>query len=205
MSGCGCEMEIKDQEQRGVLRVLLWINAVMFVAELGTGWLSQSTALIADSMDMLADALVYALSLYAVGRSIGHKARAARLSGIFQILLGLGVGIDIVRRLLLGSEPQSAFMMIVGVVALIANLACLVLIARHREGEIHMRASWIFSKNDVIANLGVIAGGVLVRVTGTRWPDLVIGAAIAALVLWGGVRILRDASRERLESAGGEI
>jgi len=197
MSGCGCEIEIKDQEQRGVLRVLLAINAVMFVAEFGAGWMGQSTALIADAMDMFADALVYGLGLYAVGRPAAAKVRAAHLSGVFQILLGCGVALDIARRVHAGSEPESLFMVGVGLVALVANVACLVLIARHRDGEVHMRASWIFSKNDVIANVGVIAGGLLVYWSGSRWPDLVIGAMIALLVIRGGTQIIRDADRER--------
>jgi Co/Zn/Cd efflux system component len=197
MSGCGCEIEIKDQGQRGVLRVLLAINAVMFVAELGAGWWGQSTSLIADAMDMFADALVYGLGLYAVGRPAAAKVRAAHLSGVFQILLGLGVALDISRRALVGSEPESLFMVGVGLVALVANVVCLVLISRHRDGEVHMRASWIFSKNDVIANVGVIAGGLLVHWSGSRWPDLVIGAMIALLVIRGGVQIVRDAGRER--------
>ena len=197
MSGCGCEIEIKDQEQRGVLRVLLVINAVMFVAEFGAGWWGQSTSLIADAMDMFADALVYGLGLYAVGRPAAAKVRAAHLSGVFQILLGLGVALDIARRALVGSEPESLFMVGVGLVALVANVVCLVLISRHRDGEVHMRASWIFSKNDVIANVGVIAGGLLVHWSGSRWPDLVIGAMIALLVIRGGVQIVRDAGRER--------
>lgn len=197
MSGCGCEIEVQDSDQRGVLRVLLVINAIMFLAELATGWLGQSTALIADAMDMFADALVYGVALYAVGRSLATKVQAARLSGVLQVALGIGVGVDIVRRMALGSEPQSLFMMGVGVVALVANVVCLMLIARHRQGEVHMRASWIFSKNDVIANVGVIAGGLLIYFTGSRWPDLIIGAAIAVLVLRGGIGILREAAGDR--------
>jgi cation diffusion facilitator family transporter len=194
MSGCGCEIEVQDRDQRGVLRILLLINAIMFVAELGTGWVGQSTSLIADAMDMFADALVYGLALYAVGRSAAAKLRAARLSGLFQIALGIGVGVDIARRVALGSEPQSLFMLGVGLVALVANVVCLVLIARHRHGEVHMRASWIFSKNDVIANLGVIGGGLLVHWSGNRWPDLVVGAAIAVMVFRGGLQILKEAT-----------
>jgi Co/Zn/Cd efflux system component len=87
-------------------------------------------------------------------------------------------------------------MMIVGTIALVANLSCLALLSKHREGEVHMRASWIFSVNDVLANLGVILGGVLVMASGSRWPDLVIGAVIVLLVMRGGVRILLDARRE---------
>ncbi len=196
MSGCGCEIEIKDKAQRGVLLWLLAINGVMFVAEMVAGIIGDSTALIADSLDMLADATVYAIGLYAVGRSLLVKAKAAHLSGIFQIVLGLGVLFDIVRRTIVGSEPESMIMVIVGMVALVANTICLVLIYKHRKGEVHMRASWVFSKNDVIANLGVISAGLLVAYTGSFWPDLIIGLLIATIVMRGGLYIIKDANRE---------
>ncbi len=196
MSGCGCEIEIKNGEQRRVLIWLLAINGVMFVAEMIAGVMADSTALIADSLDMLADATVYAIGLYAVGRSLLVKAKAAQISGIFQVVLGLGVLFDIARRAIIGSEPESMMMIAVGGVALIANTICLVLIYQHREDEVHMRASWIFSKNDVIANLGVIVGGLLVAYTGSSYPDLVIGLVIAAIVVHGGLAIYKDASAE---------
>ena len=197
MAGCDCEVEIKDKSERRVLVALLLINGVMFVAEFAVGWWAQSTALIADAFDMLADAMVYGVGLYAVGRSLLVKAHAAHISGSLQVLLGLLVLVDIVRRLIVGSEPVSTLMMGMGVIALIANVTCLVLIARHREGEVHMRASWIFSKNDVIANLGVILAGGLVAWTGSRLPDLVIGLLVALIVIRGGVLILQDAKMTR--------
>ena len=197
MSGCGCEIEIKNRDQSRVLILLLAINGVMFVAEMVAGILGDSTALIADSLDMLADATVYAIGLYAVGRSLLVKAKAAHISGIFQIMLGLGVLFDIVRRTVVGSEPESMMMVSVGMVALVANAICLVLIYKHRQGEVHMRASWIFSKNDVIANLGVIAAGLLVAYTDSHWPDLIIGLLIATIVTRGGLHIIKDAKRER--------
>ncbi|MCF6258479.1 MAG: cation transporter [Gammaproteobacteria bacterium] len=197
MSGCGCEIEIKNKEQRRVLILLLAINGVMFMAEIVAGIIADSTALIADSLDMLADATVYAIGLYAVGRSLLAKAKAAHISGILQVVLGLGVLFDIVRRTVVGSEPESTMMIVVGIVALIANTVCLMLIYKHRQGEVHMRASWIFSKNDVIANLGVISGGFLVAYTGSSYPDLFIGLIIAAIVIRGGIHIIKDAKREK--------
>lgn len=204
MTGCGCDdaLEPKTREERRVLRVLLAINAAMFVLEIVAGWVAESTGLIADSLDMLADATVYGIALYAVGRSAKAKSRAALLSGVFQILLAAGVGAEVVRRAVVGSDPVSLPMMAVGAIALAANLTCLALLAKHREGEVHMRASWIFSVNDVLANLGVILGGLLVLLVGSRWPDLAIGAAITVLVLWGGIRILREACSERPSDSG---
>ena len=196
MSDCDCEVEAKNEEQKRVLVWLLAINGAMFVVELVLGLLAQSTGLIADSLDMLADATVYAIGLWAVGRAVSAKARAALTSGVAQIALALFVGGDVARRAVTGSEPVSWLMIGVGLVALVANVICLTLIAKHRDGEVHMRASWIFSKNDVLANLGVVASGVLVMVLESRIPDLVIGAAIAFLVMRGGIHIVKDARGE---------
>lgn len=196
MSDCGCDIEIKDASQAKVLIILLAINASMFVFELGLGWYAQSTGLIADSIDMLADAIIYGIGLYAVSRSAERKARAALLSGWFQGGLALLIAVDIVRRMIVGSEPASALMMGVGVIALIANIICLRLIAQHKDGEVHMRASWIFSKNDVIANTGIILGGLLVWMLDSRWPDLIIGSLIAVIILNGARHIIHDARQE---------
>ncbi len=180
-----------DAQEARVLRWLLAINALMFVVELVAGWLAESTGLIADALDMFADAAVYGLALYAVGRAAAHKLRAARLSGWLQLLLALGALAEVLRRLLLGSEPEPPLMMGIALLALLANVSCMALLARHREGGVHMRASWIFSTNDALANLGVILAGALVAWSGSNVPDLVIGALIALLVLGGARRILR--------------
>ena len=193
MANCGCGTEQAEKLERKTLITLLAINALMFVVELVLGWLAQSTGLIADSLDMLADAAVYGISLYAVGRGLRLQISAARTSGLLQIVLGVGVLADVVRRALLGSEPQSLLIMSVGMLALCANVACLLLVSRHRQGGIHMRASYIFSANDVIANIGVIVAGVLVAILGSRFPDLAIGAIISFVVIRGGVRILGEA------------
>lgn len=201
MSDCGCGADQAESLERKTLIVLLAINALMFVAELTLGWLAQSTGLIADSLDMLADATVYGLSLYAVGKGVVKQAGAARVSGYLQILLGVGVLFEVLRRLLLGSEPQSTLIMVVGAVALVANIFCLVLISRHRDGGVHMRASWIFSTNDVIANIGVILSGALVALMASPYPDLIVGTIISVVVIRGGIKILSDAKQTQ-ESAG---
>jgi Co/Zn/Cd efflux system component len=207
MSSCGCEIEIKDQEQKAVLYWLLGINAVMFIIEMSVGLLADSTALIADSLDMLADAVVYGVGIYAVGKTIVHKANAAKVSGYFQLALGLLILVDIARRATFGSEPESMLMMGMGGVALIANVICLAIIRKQKNGEVHMRASWIFSANDVIANIGVILAGAMVYLFDTRWPDLVIGFIVSIVVLRGAVLILKDARQEFREnsSTNGEI
>ena len=182
--------ELTASKEAGTLKILLGINAAMFVIELGAGLIAQSTGLIADSLDMFADAAVYGLALFAVGRAAQLQVRAAHLAGIVQIVLALGVLVEVVRRFMYGSEPESMLMMGIGLVALVANVSCLLMIYGHREGGAHMKASWIFSANDVIANIGVIAAGALVAWTGSPYPDLVIGTVVGLIVLNGARRIL---------------
>ena len=184
-----CDDDAPDVES-GTLRVLLAINGAMFAVEVVAGWLAQSTGLLADSLDMLADAAVYGLALYAVGRAPGLKLRAAHASGWLQLTLALGAFSEVARRAFFGSAPEPPAMIGVSLVALAANVTCLVLIHRHRHRGAHMEASFIFSANDVLANLGVIAAGALIAATGSPVPDLLIGAAIAGLVLRGAIRIL---------------
>ncbi|MFC4700811.1 cation transporter [Glaciecola siphonariae] len=200
MSGCGCEVTINDKSQKRVLYWLLAINAAMFIIELAVGLLADSTALIADSMDMLADAVIYAIGIYAVGKSIIHKANAAKVSGYFQLMLGVIILIDIIRRFIMGSEPVSHLMMGMGAVAMVANVMCLSIIRKHKDGDVNMRASWIFSANDVIANMGVIAAGVLVLWLDSRLPDLIIGMVVSIVVLRGAWMILKDATKELNEN-----
>lgn len=177
-------------QESGTLRVLLGINAIMFVVEMTAGVIAQSTGLIADSLDMFADAAVYGLALYAVGHGAKMQMRAAHLAGVLQLILALGVLIEVGRRFVFGSEPESLMMMAIAFVALIANTGCLLMISKHREGGAHMKASWIFSANDVVINLGVIAAGALVAWTGSSYPDLIIGTIVGLIVLNGARRIL---------------
>lgn len=195
MPECGCGSEQTEKLERKTLIILLAINGFMFFAEFIFGWLAESTGLIADSLDMLADAGVYGISLYAVGRSIHLQSRAASVSGVLQIILGIGVLAEVLRRLIFGSEPESVLIIVVATVALIANVVCLMLISPHRNAGAHMRASWIFSTNDVIANLGVIISGVLVWMIDSRIPDLIAGAIISTVIVRGGITILRDAKQ----------
>ncbi len=177
--------------------MLLGINAAMFLAESVLGWLFESMGLMADSIDMFADAWVYGISLYAVGKSKRLQAKAASMAGILQFGLGVGVLVEVARRFFTGSEPLGIGMFLVGITALAANVTCLVLLAKHRNGGVHMRASWIFSTNDVIANCGVLVSAALVWLTQSPYPDLVIGGAISFIVLKGGIRILDDALQEQ--------
>lgn len=190
-------MTIDDERaraERAVLRKLLAINAAMFVVELVAGWAADSMGLVADSLDMLADAGVYGVALGVTGRGPVAKARAAATSGLLQLgLAGLAVGEVARRAWLRGAEPLSLVMIAVSTLALVANATCLGLLRRHRHGDVHLRASYIFSATDVQANLGVIAAGLLVLLTGWGLFDLVIGLLICGFVVRGGVRILREA------------
>jgi Co/Zn/Cd efflux system component/copper chaperone CopZ len=180
-----------DQQEHRTLVILLLINGLMFLAELGFGIYAQSTGLIADSLDMLADSLVYGISLYAIGKQVSSKYLAAKVSGWLQVLLVLGALFEVIRRFFSGSEPLSSFMITVAAIAFCANLFCLWLISKHRHGGVHMKASWIFSSNDVIANFGVIVAGTLVYFTNSNWPDLAVGLVISVVVFIGAIRILK--------------
>jgi cation diffusion facilitator family transporter len=190
-------MEAKNAAERKTLRILLLLNGVMFVVGIVAGTIANSTALVADSLDMLADASVYMISLYAVGKSAHYKNRAATLSGFFQITLAMIVVVDVIRRFVWGSSPESGWMMATALLSLIVNSYGLYLLSKHRRSEVHMRASWIFTQNDVIANFSVMIAGFLVTLFNSRFPDLIVGLGIASLVVWGGISIIRDAQRDR--------
>lgn len=182
------------------LKILLAINFSMFLFEIAFGIISDSTGLIADSLDMLADSLVYGVSLYAVGKVAHTKNKAAFVSGILQMALALGCLFEVARRFIFGSDPISSFMVVISSIALLANVACLFLIYKHKDGGVHMKASWIFSANDVIANTGVLLAGLLVALTGSRYPDLAIGMIVALVVFRGAIQILK---LSRLEAGVG--
>ena len=185
------EPDAGDEQQRKLLIIVLLINAALFVLEMATGFIAQSMGLVADSLDMLADALVYGLSLYAVGKAVAQKKRVARMSGYFQLFLaGFGV-FEVLRRFLgAGDEPDFTLMITISLIALAGNVAALFVLRRAQSQDVHMKASWIFTSNDVLVNIGVIAAGVLVFVTGSKLPDLLVGAAVFCLVGVGAFRIL---------------
>lgn len=178
-------------EEARTLKIVLGINGGMFVAEVIGAFLADSSALLADSLDMFADAAVYGIALFGVHRARATQLRAARTSGILQLLLAVVALAEVIRRLVMGSEPEAPLMVAVATIALAANLTSMWLLGRHRAGGAHMKASWIFTTNDVIANLGVIGAALLVRILESATPDLVVATAIALVVLSGAVRILR--------------
>jgi Co/Zn/Cd efflux system component len=157
-----------------------------------TGLISKSMGLVADSLDMLADSFVYGLSLWAVGSTVLRKKKVARLSGYFQLTLALLGIIEIVRRFI-GSEAMPDYRIMIGVsiFSLIANGICLYLLQKSKSKEAHMKASMIFTSNDVIINTGVILAGVLVLLTQSKYPDLIIGSIVFLIVVKGAFRILK--------------
>jgi Co/Zn/Cd efflux system component len=184
-----------EKENNDVQSKLLWtvlaINLGFFLIEITTGLISRSMGLVADSLDMLADASVYGLSLWAVGSTISRKKSVARFSGIVQfVLAGLGI-IEVTRRfIIVEAVPDFRTMIVVSILALIANSICLYLLQRTKSDEAHMKASMIFTSNDVIINSGVILAGILVLLTESRYPDLIIGGVVFLIVVRGAIRML---------------
>ncbi|WKN45406.1 cation transporter [Tunicatimonas pelagia] len=181
-----------DSRQRKILWWVLGINFGFFAVEMTTGWISRSMGLIADSLDMLADSIVYGLSLFAVGAAISRKKKVARISGYFQMGLALLGFLEVLRRFFSDSEtPLFEWMIIISALALIGNLVSLWLINKAKSEEAHMQASAIFTSNDIVVNGGVIVAGVLVYLLNNKWPDLVIGGIVFTFVARGAIRILK--------------
>lgn len=183
----------ENLNQKKLLWTVLSINFLFFIIEMTTGLISKSMGLVADSLDMLADSFVYGISLFAVGGTLIRKRRIAKLAGYFQILLAV-MGFGEVLRRFFGAEqlPNFTTMIMVSVFALIANGICLYLLQKSKsKEEAHMKASMIFTSNDVIINLGVIVAGFLVNVLNSNKPDLIIGTIVFILVIQGARRILK--------------
>ena len=179
--------------QKKLLWTVLAINLAFFLIEITTGLISKSMGLVADSLDMLADSFVYGLSLIAVGGTLSRKKRIAKLAGYFQITLAVIGFIEVLRRFF-GVEalPDFTTMIVVSALALIANGICLYLLQKSKsKEEAHMKASMIFTSNDVIINLGVIVAGLMVNWLNSNKPDLIIGTIVFILVIQGARRILR--------------
>lgn len=189
------ESELNSENAAGQSKLLwtvLLINFGFFVIEITTGLISRSMGLVADSLDMLADAAVYGLSLWAVGAAVVRKKKVATLSGYFQLTLATIGLVEIIRRFIGEEEiPDFRIMIGVSVLALIANSVCLYLLQKSKSKEAHMRASMIFTSNDVIINSGVILAGVLVLITQSKYPDLIVGAIVFLVVVRGAIRILK--------------
>lgn len=176
--------------ERPVLIAVLAITAGLFVAAVVAGLAAESSALLAESIDMLVDSLVFIVALTAVGATAQGRRRSARHIGWLQVTLAGLVILEVTRRALQGSDPQPTVMLIFGALAMLAKAVTAILLTGVREAGVHVRSAWIFSVNDAVANLGVILAGALVAVTGSAWPDLAMGVAIVVLIGAGAWRIL---------------
>jgi cation diffusion facilitator family transporter len=183
----------QQREQRRVLLIVFAINAVMFVVEFGAGIAARSSALMADSLDMLGDASIYALSLFALSRGPRWEAGAALMKGLVILGFGVAILIELAFKLAHGIPPSSRLMLIFGAVALAANLVCLCQLWRFRRLNVNMSSTFECSRNDVISNVGVIIAAGLVSVFASPWPDVIAGAAMALIFLRSAVGVLREA------------
>lgn len=181
---------------KNVLVAVLVINAVLFIVEAAAGLLANSTALLADSLDMLGDSLVYGFSLYVLWGSAAWKAKAALLKGAIMALFGAGVLLEVIYKTISGIVPSAETMGIIGALVLLGNGICFLLLFRHRADDLNMRSTWLCSRNDIIANLSVLAAAIGVKVFAASWPDILVGAAIAALFLKSAFTVLRESFSE---------
>ncbi|MEO8187784.1 MAG: cation diffusion facilitator family transporter [Burkholderiaceae bacterium] len=190
-----CELTALRPSHAKVLWIVLIINAAMFLVEGAAGLFAHSTSLLADALDMLGDALVYGFSLLVLGRSMRWQAGAALTKGAFMLAFGLGVLSEAIYRAFHPILPSAATMGIVGGVALFANVVCFALLYRHRSDNLNMSSTWLCSRNDLVANGGVLLAAAGSYALASRWPDLVVGVIIAGLFLASSLGVLRESVR----------
>ena len=194
MEGCCNENNLThlQNKHRKILIIVLLINLLMFFVELGAGIVAHSTALLADSLDMLGDAFIYAISLYVIGKTVTWNASVSLAKGIIMMLFGVGVLAEAIHKFTHPLVPIAETMGMVGGLALIANFSCAFLLLRHRADDVNMRSAWLCSRNDVLANLGVLLAAGAVGLTRSKFPDIIVGVAIASLVLKSAFTIVRE-------------
>ena len=201
MSDCcndtACEIEKLRARQRGVLLAVLAINCVLFVVECTAGLWASSNALVADSLDMLGDALVYGFSLYVVARDDLWKARSALVKGSIMMAFGVFAIAQVIYKLAFPEVPSFRVIELVGLLALAAPSLCLGLLWAHRGDDVNMRSVWLCSRNDIVANVSVLIAGAAVWRLGSQVPDVIVGVGIAILFLRSSISVLRDAASVR--------
>lgn len=203
MAGC-CDHDaaVALRVSRRLLWIVLVINAGMFLVEAAAGWQAESLALQADALDFLGDSANYAIALFVLARSIAWRAGSALAKGIAMVGFGAFLLAASVYHAVVGSAPEAQVMGAVGALALLANVASAVLLFRFRAGDANLRAVWLCSRNDAIGNLAVIAAAGGVFLSGTPWPDLAVGLGMAALAVWAGASVIRQARGELRHAAG---
>ena len=190
-----CELIALRKSHGRVLWIVLTINAVMFIVEGLAGIKANSTSLLADALDMLGDSLVYGFSLFVLARSSRWQAAASLVKGGFMLTFGFGVMAEAIHKVLHPAIPSVETMGIVGVVALAANLVCFFLLNRHRADNFNMSSTWLCSRNDLIANIGVLLAAAGSYLLASRWPDIIVGSLIAGLFLSSAFGVLRSSIR----------
>jgi len=203
MDAC-CEAKSDELSQlranhKKVLQIVLLINAILFVVELTAGLLAHSTALLADSLDMLGDSFIYGFSLFVLSRSAAWKALAAILKGIVMGLFGLGVLLEAFYKMAAGVVPGAETMGVIGTLVLVGNAVCFFLLYRHRSDDLNMRSTWLCSRNDIVANFAVLLAAAGVAFLHSAWPDILVGMAIALLFLRTAGAVLVESIREYRE------
>ncbi len=199
------ELAAVHLRQGHVLVAVLAVNATMFCVEFGAGLLSGSTALLADSLDMLGDSFVYGFSLLVLHRSLAWRARAALGKGVIMGAFGVGVLLEAGLQLGAGVPPLAPAMLAIGTLALVANAFCFALLWRHRADDINLRSTWLCSRNDLIANGAVLVAGGLVAWSHSFWPDVIVGIAIAILFLRTAAFVIRESLTEISRAEEGVI
>lgn len=188
-----CEITALREKHRRVLQIVLVINTVMFAVESVSGWMANSTSLLADALDMFGDATVYAMSLYVLARSERQQGMVALFKGAIMLAFGLGVLIEAAYKAIHPVMPEAATMGAVGALALAANLLCFFLLYTHREDNVNMSSTWLCSRNDLFANVGVLLAAGAGYLLTSRWPDIVAGTLIAALFVSSALRVIQQA------------
>lgn len=200
MSNACSHLEEDLASSHGPKRKILWIvlvlNLIMFFVEGITGWLAHSNALMADALDMLGDAAIYAFSLFVIQLAPIWKTRAGILKATIMGFFALGVLGSAIYRVYYHEVPEAAVMGIVGGLALTVNLFCAYLLLRFKDDDVNMRSAWLCSRNDVLANLGVLLAAWGVAWTGSHWPDLAVGVIIAGMIIHSSLGIFKDAQIE---------
>jgi Co/Zn/Cd efflux system component len=198
--GHGATFEGLSADYKRRLWLVIAINAFMFLVEMGAGALAGSQALQADALDFLGDATTYAISLAVIGTSIQIRARAAILKAISLTAMSLWVLGSTAYHVVVLSIPRAEVMGIIGVLALAANAASVLILMRYKDGDANVRSVWLCSRNDAIGNVAVMVAALAVWGTATKWPDLIVAAIMAGLFLNSSIQILRQSFREIREA-----
>lgn len=194
-SCCVVQLEGDGGGLKKVLYIVLFINLAMFFTESINGLLAHSNALLADSLNMLGDVFVYGISIVLLSQRPSVRAKGSMIKGIIMLALGVFVVGESIFKMINPIIPTASTITVIGLLALLANAVCFVLLAKYRSKDLNVRSAWICSRNDVLANIGVIAAGLLVFWLNSMWPDIIIGVLIASVVTRSSLRIIRESVR----------